>query len=165
MGVGPLEILKRYRDIYEVDADANQVPHGNSVVNFPVPQPPQQSDNAATASNLVAEAAAAIRGFEEQADKATIRARHLADALMRKLEVADARVEDAEKKLRDAETEIYQLNAAAVETDNVLSMLRQELDAKVAELAAAEQRAASAEAAMVSIINAIRTHFPLAQRH
>jgi chromosome segregation ATPase len=159
-----MELLKRYRDIYALDADANQTPHGNSVVNFPAPQAPQQSDNAATPLNLVAEAAAAIRGLEEQAGEAIIRARHIADALMRKLESADARVEDTEKKLRDAEDEIYHLNAAAVETDNVLSLLRQELDAKETELAAAERRAASAEAAILGVIDAIRTHLPLAQR-
>lgn len=159
-----MELLKRYRDIYEIDADANQARHGNSVVNFPAPQAPQQSDNASTPLNLAAEAAAAIKGLEEQAGEAIIRARHIADALMRKLEAADARVEDTETKLRDAEDEIYRLNAAAVETDNALSLLRQDLDAKETELAAAERRAASAEAAILGVIDAIRTHLPLAQR-
>jgi hypothetical protein len=40
-----MELLKRYRDIYEIDADANQARHDNSVVNFPAPQAPRQSDD------------------------------------------------------------------------------------------------------------------------
>ena len=95
-----MELLKRYRNIYEVDVDADQEPRGNSVVHFPAPQPPQQTDNASAALDLVAEAAAAVRSLEEQAAEAIERARHVADALMQRLEAADARVEEAENKLR-----------------------------------------------------------------
>lgn len=157
-----MELLKRYRNIYEVDVDGEQEPRGNSVVHFPAPQPPQQSDNASAALDLVAEAAAAIRSLEAQASEAVERAHHVADVLMQRLEAADARAQEAENKLQGAEAQIAQLSAAAREANNALSILQQRLSAKEAELVAAEKRAFDAETAIQSIIDAIRAQLPLA---
>lgn len=157
-----MEFLKRYRDIYSVDGDEDDAQRASSVVAFPTSQPPQRGDSAATALDLVAEAAAAVRGLEEQATEAIVRARHVADALVKKLETANARVADAENRLQSAEAEISQLVAEARETGDALSMLRHTLAAKEAELAAAEKRADDAEAAIQRIIDAIRAQLPLA---
>lgn len=156
-----MEFLKRYRDIYAVDGDEDEAQRSGSVVSFPM-QPPQRGDSAAAALDLVAEAAAAVRGLEEQATEAIVRARHVADALVKKLEIANAQVEDTDNRLQHAEAVISQLMAEAREADSTLSTLQRTLAAKEADLAAAERRADDAEAAIQSIVDAIRAQLPLA---
>jgi chromosome segregation ATPase len=126
------------------------------------------ADDATAALALVSEAAEAIRKLEEQSAHAVSRAHGAANAVMEKLERTVARAERAESALRQAESEISELTASSMQQHKEIDMLQACLADREAELAAIEQRLASAErraeeanAAIQRIVTAIRTQLPI----
>jgi hypothetical protein len=127
------------------------------------------TDDASAALALVSEAAEAIRKLEEQSAHAVSRAHTAANAVMEKLERTVARAERAESALRQAETEISELNATTLQQRKEIELLQGSLADRETELAALEQRLASAErraddadASIQRIVTAIRTQLPIA---
>jgi chromosome segregation ATPase len=126
------------------------------------------SDDATAALALVSEAAEAIRKLEEQSAHAVSRAHSAANAVMEKLERTVGRAERAETALRQAESEIAELTASSLQQHKEIEMLQACLADRDAEIAAMEQRLASAErrseeanAAIQRIVTAIRTQLPV----
>jgi chromosome segregation ATPase len=119
------------------------------------------SDLATVALNLVSEAAAAIRAYEEQAAHALMREREIAKEIHEQLGRAELRAERAETMLHLAETQIEQMMAAAEQMRGQLEHLQSQLAGREAELAASIRRANEAEAATQKIVHAIRTHLPV----
>ncbi|GLI92297.1 ABC transporter permease [Methylocystis echinoides] len=126
------------------------------------------ADDAMAALALVSEAADAIRKLEEQSAQAVARAHSAANAVMEKLERTVERAERAENALRQAEVEINDLTANAMQAHEDLEMLRSVLASRENDLASMEQRAAAAEkradeanAAIQRIVGAIRTQLPV----
>jgi chromosome segregation ATPase len=117
---------------------------------------------------LVSEAAEAIRKLEEQSAQAVARAHSAANAVMEKLETTVERAERAESALRQAEVEINELTANAMQAHEDLEMLRSLLASRESDLSAmetraeaAEKRAEEANAAIQRIVGAIRTQLPV----
>jgi chromosome segregation ATPase len=126
------------------------------------------AEDADAALALVSEAAEAIRKLEEQSAQAVARAHSAANAVMEKLERTVERAERAESALRQAEIEINELTASAMQAHEDLEMLRSVLSARENDLAsmedraeAAEKRAEEANAAIQRIVGAIRTQLPV----
>ncbi|MGE5369692.1 MAG: ABC transporter permease [Chloroflexota bacterium] len=126
------------------------------------------AEDADAALALVSEAAEAIRKLEEQSAQAVARAHSAANAVMEKLERTVERAERAESALRQAEIEINELTANAMQAHEDLEMLRSVLAARENDLAsmenraeAAEKRAEEANAAIQRIVGAIRTQLPV----
>lgn len=126
------------------------------------------AEGADAALALVSEAAEAIRKLEEQSAQAVARAHSAANAVMEKLERTVERAERAENALRQAEIEINELTASAMQAHDDLEMLRTAIAARESDLASMEQRATSAEkraeeanAAIQRIVGAIRSQLPV----
>lgn len=126
------------------------------------------AQDADAALALVSEAAEAIRKLEEQSAQAVARAHSAANAVMEKLERTVERAERAESALRQAEVEINELTANAMQAHEDLEMLRSVLAARESDLASmetraevAEKRADEANAAIQRIVGAIRTQLPV----
>ncbi len=129
----------------------------------------QGDDDADAALALVSEAAEAIRKLEEQSAQAVARAHSAANAVMEKLERTVERAERAEASLRQAEAEINELTANAMQAHDDLEMLRSVLASRESDLESMEKRAEAAEkrveeanAAIQRIVGAIRTQLPVA---
>jgi chromosome segregation ATPase len=124
--------------------------------------------DAESALALVSEAAATIRQREQLAAQAVTRAHNAAIAVKEQLRAAEMRAERAETALNQAEGEIDELTAAAVEANHNIDSLSARLSQREAELSAMEQRATAAErrvveaeAAIQRIVTAIRTELPV----
>lgn len=124
--------------------------------------------DADSALALVSEAAATIRQREQLAAQAVTRAHNAAIAVKEQLRAAELRAERAEAALNQAEGEIDELTAAAVEANRTIETLQASVSMREAELTAMEQRALAAEkrvveseAAIQRIVTAIRTELPV----
>lgn len=124
--------------------------------------------DADSALALVSEAAATIRQREQLAAQAVTRAHNAAIAVKEQLRAAEIRAERAEAALRQAEGEIDELTATAVEANRRIEALQGDLSTTESELSAMEQRAIAAErrvveaeAAIQRIVTAIRTELPV----
>lgn len=125
-------------------------------------------NSADSALALVSEAAAAIRQREQLAAQAVTRAHNAAIAVKEQLRTAELRAERAEAALRQAEGEIDELTAAAVDANRKIETLHANLTTREADLSAMEQRAIVAErrvveteAAIQRIVTAIRSELPV----
>ncbi len=137
-------------------------------------EPPQPSDSATVALEMVSEAAAAIRCLEEQSAEAVRRARELAGSIIKQLESTEARAERAEVAQQQSEVEVQELSAALARTQADLDIARRQIadkdellaavEARVrlteAEATEAQQRAMEANAAIEKIVGAIRSQLP-----
>ncbi len=130
----------------------------------------QAVDSTSVALELISEAAAAIRLFEQESAEALANAQDLASTTQKKLDISDARAERAEAT-------ITELGDALAQAHRELEMLQDRLLAKDSQLAAmqerahraekradrAEQEAAEANASIDRIVNAIRAQLPARQ--
>jgi chromosome segregation ATPase len=142
----------------------------NSIANAPKRRPTigVVEADADSALALVSEAAATIRQREQLAAQAVTRAHNAAIAVKEQLRAAEVRAERAEAALRQAEGEIDELSAAAVEANRNIEVLHATLTDKENQLVtmeeraiAAERRVAEAEASIQRIVTAIRTELPV----
>ncbi len=161
-------------DLLEIDAcDAEVIPRGypqmTAMENLRQGHA-KSSNSTAVALELISEAAAAIRHFEEHSTQAVARAHDLANSIRKKLETSDMRAERAE-------TTVAELIEAVTQAREELQVLRSQLSTKEAQLGAteeraqraekradhAEQQAAEANASIERIVEAIRSQLPAKQ--
>ena len=163
-----------------LDRSLNEViPRGNAYSRPIVrprlkPEPVPENVSAATALEIVSEAASAMRALEQQSAEAVSRARAVADSIVKKLETTEARAERAEAGLRKAEGEVAEWTTTASRALQELETAQREIAAKEEQLAAAEERlcftekkvkdaeerATEANSAIEQIVEAIRTQLP-----
>jgi chromosome segregation ATPase len=147
----------------QISARVSRTPPGQ-VAGFLRIASNQFPDNAAIALDLVSEAAEAIKSAEQRAAETMARAQSLASDAAEKLRLAQARIERAEIAQRAAEAELADFRDELERVRNDLKQAEAQLEINAEELAAAEERASvaerranDAEAALESIVRAIRT--------
>ncbi len=151
-----------------------KAPGGESaqnVVHFPA-EPVQARREPASALGLVSQAADVIRGIQERAAESEARAKALAECALEKLELAEARINDAEAARSQAEDAVSQLIARLQEAEDELERTQSRIAAAENQLAnadrqmrAAEARAIHAEQAVSQIEDAIRAQLVGLQRN
>jgi len=113
------------------------------------------------ALTMVSEVAAGVRNAEERAAEMLVYAENLVNAAIGKIQLAEACADRAEAARLKAEAEAAKCATAAAEARRQAEQAQTMLVTREAELAVAEQRANSAEAAVQRIMDAIRTQLPV----
>ena len=134
-----------------------------NVLKFSSAVPEVSGNNAASALELVAEAADVIKSIERRAIESETRAKSLAESAIEKLHHADSRIQAAEDARRAGEDNLVKVSARLQEVEKELMHAKSRLANADAQLANAEQRmknfelrAIKAEKSVKDVESAIR---------
>jgi len=150
--------------------DLPPIAPSEGVLHFPSTPPSTATRGCGAALDLVYQAAEVIKGIENHANEAEKYARGVADNALRKLQLAEKRIEELETELQSAQACISEARVKIKESDEARKVERSCLEAADRQICQIEMRARTAEAqarenanAVARIEQAIRTQI-LAKR-
>jgi chromosome segregation ATPase len=151
-------------------ADSASIDPTEKVLRFPNASPRSAMIDGAAALDLIYQAAEIIRGIEDRAIAIEARARTLIEDAVKKLQLADIRIQSLETERRAAEARMNEDSVRIQEAEKALKRAESRIAAAEAQLSeaelcarTAETRASEAEKALIRIEDAIRTQL-LGQR-
>jgi chromosome segregation ATPase len=142
----------------------NPIDPPENILNFPHGASGAVRSDAATALDLLSQAAEAIRNDQYRVGESEARARYLAERAIENLQRAEAQIRSAESMRRSAEEELQKVSARLEKTETELTRIISRIADAEAQLAKAEEcrratevRAMNAEQAFKQLEHAIRT--------
>ena len=136
---------------------------GRNILNFPGDTQATSRYDASLALDLVSKAAEVIRGIHDRTAESEARAKALAEGVLEKLQLAEARIRSAEAARGLAEETLSKFSARLHEAERELARTKLRITAAEAQLTnaqqnmrSAEERAFNAEKAVSQIVDAIR---------